>query len=112
MCETYATSSSETSSTSTAEATTSSSVASSSTTTSTSLTGLGLIDLDLLAIQGHSVHLTDGGVSGVLVVEGDEGIALAGVVDIGHCAELLELSLNKNFKYQKSSLTDGESREY
>ena len=66
---------------------------SSTSTTATSLTGLGLVDLDLLAIESHPVHLADRRVGGLLLVEGYEGIALAGVVDVRHCAELLELGL-------------------
>jgi len=46
-----------------------------------------------LAINGLPVHLLGGSLRVFLAVEGDEGEALAGVVDISHHAELLELSL-------------------
>ena len=67
----------------------------SSSATASSFPGLGLVDLDLLAIQSNSVHFTDGSLGRVLVVEGDEGIALASVVDISHLAKLLKLGLKK-----------------
>merc|ERR1719507_2933119 len=76
-----------TASTATTESTTAASA------TAATLTGLSLVDLDLLAIEGHPIHLADRRVSGLLLVEGYKGIALAGVVDVRHSAELLELSL-------------------
>ena len=67
--------------------------ATSTASTASALTGLGLVDLDLLPVQGGSVHLADGGLSRLLVLEGDEGVALAGVVDIRDGSELVELAL-------------------
>jgi len=46
-----------------------------------------------LAINGLPVHLFGGSLSVFLAIEGDEGEPLAGVVDISHHAELLELCL-------------------
>ena len=65
----------------------------SSTSATATLTRLGLVDLDLLAIEGHPIHLADRRVGGLLLVEGHEGITLAGVVDVRHSSELLELGL-------------------
>ena len=63
--------------------------------TTAALSRLGLVDLDLLAVEGDAVHLADRRLGCALVVEGHEGIALAGVVDISHLAKLLKLGLNK-----------------
>ena len=81
-------------STATAESSTIAATASTASTAS-SLAGLGLVDLDLLAVEGDAVHLADRRLGCALVVEGHEGIALAGVVDISHLAKLLKLGLNK-----------------
>ena len=70
----------------------------SSTSATATLTRLSLVDLDLLAIEGHSVHLADRRVGRLLLVEGDEGITLAGVVDVRHSSKLLELGLIEKIK--------------
>ena len=78
----------------TTASTTSTTVATASTATSpatTSFSGLGLVDLDLLAVDGGSVHLLDGALGLSFAAEGDKGEALAGVVDVCHLAALLEL---------------------
>ena len=76
----------------TTAATESTAVATSATSTS-SLTGLGFVHLDLLPVDSCAVHLPDGVLGGLLLLEGDEGVALAGVVDIRHHAEFLEFAL-------------------
>jgi len=48
----------------------------------------------LLAVDGGTVHLPCGSLSFFLAVEGDKGVPLAGVVDVGHSAELLKLALD------------------
>ena len=73
--------------------------AASATSTASSLAGLGLVDLDLLPIQGSSVHLADGVLSRLLVLEGDEGVALAGVVDIGDGSELVKFALRREMMF-------------
>ena len=55
--------------------------------------GPGLVDLDLLAQHGGTIELPGCGLRVFLAAEGDEGEALARVVDVGHLAELLELAL-------------------
>ena len=73
--------------------------ATSATSTASSLAGLGLVDLDLLPIQGSSVHLADGVLSRLLVLEGDESVALAGVVDIGDGSELVKFALRREMMF-------------
>ena len=72
-------------------------IASSATSTST-LAGLGFVHLDLLSVDSGAVHLPDGVLSGLLLLEGDEGVALAGVVNVSDETELLELALEKRRK--------------
>ena len=79
----------------TAESTTVSTAASTASTAAAALARLGLVHLDLLAVEGGTVHLPDGGLGSVLVLEGDEGVTLSGVVDIGDRSKLLELALEK-----------------
>merc|ERR1719397_19932 len=86
-------SSSSTSSSVTSTSTTSIATSTTTSATSASLAGLGLVDLDLLPIQGSAIHFPDGGLSSVLVLEGDEGVAFASVVDISDWSELLKLAL-------------------
>ena len=51
--------------------------------------------LDLLSQDGLSIHGVHGGVGVLLPVEGDESVPLAGVVNVAHHTELLELSLKR-----------------
>ena len=78
-----------------ATATTESTAVATSATSTSSLAGLGFVHLDLLSVDSCAVHLPDGVLGGLLLLEGDEGVALAGVVDISHHAEFLELALDK-----------------
>ena len=49
--------------------------------------------MDYPVIDGDGVQVPDGGLSGVLVDHGDEGIALSGVVDVGDLAAPAKLVL-------------------
>ena len=51
-------------------------------------------NLKLLAEDGLTVHGVLSGIGILLPLEGDEGVSLAGVVHVGHHAELLKFSLN------------------
>jgi len=53
--------------------------------------GLGFVHLDLLTVHAGAIHLLGGGGGLILPREGDEGVTLAGVVDVGHGPELVEL---------------------
>ena len=58
------------------------------------LARLGDVHLDgLAAVDGDAVELADGGLGGVLVDHGDEGVALSGVVDVGDLAAPAKLVL-------------------
>merc|ERR1711892_1194225 len=76
-----------------------SSIASTATSASTSstpwasFTRFGFVDLDLLAINGLTVHLLGSGLGSFPAIKSHKGKALAGVVDISHHSELLELGL-------------------
>merc|ERR1740129_2697761 len=82
--------------TSTISTASASSTISSTSVTSTSLSTLlwsGLVHLDLLPVNGLSVHFLGCSLGIFLAVEGHKCKALAGVVDIGHHAELFKFGL-------------------
>jgi len=74
-------------------ATSTSSSTSTSSTPWASFTRFGFVDLDLLAINGLTVHLLGSGLGSFPAIKSHKGKALAGVVDISHHSELLELGL-------------------
>ena len=51
-------------------------------------------NLKLLAEDGLTVHGVLSGIGILLPLEGDEGVALAGVVHVSHHAELVKLTLD------------------
>ena len=65
------------------------STATSSTATS-SLAWLGELHSQLLPVDLGAIGLLDGGVGGALLHEGDEGITLSGVEDLGDGSKLFE----------------------
>jgi len=80
-----------------AAAATASISAAAATTTATAAAALlraGCVDLDLLAQHGLTIHLLNSHLGVLLAVEGDEGVALAGIVDVSHHPVLLELGLD------------------
>merc|ERR1719341_1130556 len=63
-------------------------------TTAAALTRLGFIHFQLLAEYSLTVKTLLSGISILLPLVGDEGVALAGVVHVSHHAELVKLTLD------------------